>query len=570
MKILKLYSDRKKFKQVEFNEDGISVIIGADTKKINDQSTLNGTGKTLILVLIDFCLGSNQYDFLKPLDCTFYLDIKIDNVIYTLSRDTSNQDIVKIDNIPYDGITNFKNKLIDLLDFKQENRITLRSLLPYFLRYRKSAYLSPVDPGDKSKEDSWNHILTYLLGFDTKYSNNKQEFKKQLDDLNKFKNAIEDAQIKKLLSRNKDIKFEVNKLLKELKELENKQENFKIADNLGDLQKDLGKKRETLREINKKIAIHDNRIGRIEKSLDDEITIDYDSIVNVYKETKDIFNEKVIKTLSDVYDFQKLLVVKRNERLRNDLQELKFIYKELVSERTPIEQSIDEIYKIINTHGSFSELTIINKKIVELNQQVSKLTKFQELSEENKTRIVEIRSQLAKDDLEAEKYLNSQKELKEKINAYFSNVIEFLYGESGAGQITIVNNTKKTVMSRFSFDTKVYRDGSDGIGNMKIFAFGLLLLYMRNSPYEFLIFDNKIFYGVDANQSAGILKYITKSHFKEQIILCINQSDYDAILYKLSNTNEINIITSKVKLELSGDEEGTLLGEYIDLRINNI
>lgn len=570
MKLLKLYSNRKNFKTVEFNEEGLSVIVGADTDKSNDLTTLNGTGKTLILILIDFCLGSNSMNFLNSLKCDIYLDFKIKEEFFTVSRSTINQDKFILNEEPIEGVKEYRSKLNDLLSFTPENRITLRSLLPYFLRYRKSAYITPVDPGDSSKEDSWNHILTYVLGFDTKYPNKKAKLKKELAELNKFKKTIENKQIKNILSKNKDINLEIGKLNKELKELQTKQENFQVASNLNDLKEELNRNRNKVREITRKLIVNDNQIKKINSSINEEIKLKNEDIISIYNESKVILNDKVVKSLNEVQDFQKQLIINRKQRLVKDLEIYQEASKKLKENKNKIENQIDTIYKLLNSHGSFQELVILNNAIVEMNRKITSLSKFKELSDENKLRISEIKSQLASADLEAQQYLNAQKDTIEEINKYFSKIIEYLYGESGAGVINITNNDRRSTISRFKIDTKVYRDGSDGIGNMKIFAFGLLLLHIGKNPFDFLIFDNKIFYGVDAKQSASIIKYISNNNISSQIIVSINQSDYDAVIKKLEASNETNKLQDKVKLTLTGEESGTLLGQYIDLKVNKI
>ncbi|MBN2619361.1 MAG: hypothetical protein JXR64_13715 [Spirochaetales bacterium] len=202
MKLLKLYSNRDKFKTVNFNTNALTVIIGADHKKEKitnedqEKTTYNGTGKTLILVLVDFCLLSNKMDFLSPLKCDISLDFIEDGIIHTITRSTENQDRVIIDNVPYDKITDARKKLEEILNFDAVSQITLRSLLPYYLRYRKSAFINPIDPGDGSKEHTWNYIVAYLLNLDIQYSKEKIHLMNKLEEQKKVKRTLQSRDVK--------------------------------------------------------------------------------------------------------------------------------------------------------------------------------------------------------------------------------------------------------------------------------------------------------------------------------------------------------------------------------------
>ncbi|MBN2619362.1 MAG: DUF2326 domain-containing protein [Spirochaetales bacterium] len=356
----------------------------------------------------------------------------------------------------------------------------------------------------------------------------------------------------------------------DLSQLEERQINFQVAENINYLKDQLNNKRNEMNKVTKEILIYKNNINKLEKSISHNAEISAENIIELYNKTAIVLSDKITKTLNDVEEFQKKLITNRNKRLSEDLKTYRSMLKDSENYRNEIEEYINSLYLIINTHGSFQELTILNKKIVEVNQKISSLNRYQELSKEIENEILELNSQLAKSNSDAQKYLNEQSENLESINNYFSRIIENLYGPQGAGTIDVKNNKSKKALTRFQFETKVYRDGSDGINNMKIFAFGLLLLHLGNSPYEFLVFDNKIFYGDDFEQAAELMRFISKEEISSQIIFSINQSDYNSIIQKLSLTGDENLIDDYIELELTGDESGTLLGEYIDLQIGNI
>lgn len=57
MKLIRLTCDQPTFHPVHFNDTGLTLIIGDSSKEKEGSS--NGVGKTLILGLIQHCLGAN-------------------------------------------------------------------------------------------------------------------------------------------------------------------------------------------------------------------------------------------------------------------------------------------------------------------------------------------------------------------------------------------------------------------------------------------------------------------------------------------------------------------------------
>ncbi len=62
MRLVELAANKSSFKTIPFNREGLSLIVGARTRPIDAalDKTYNGVGKSLALVLVHFCLGSNK------------------------------------------------------------------------------------------------------------------------------------------------------------------------------------------------------------------------------------------------------------------------------------------------------------------------------------------------------------------------------------------------------------------------------------------------------------------------------------------------------------------------------
>ena len=96
MKLVKIFSNKKEFKEIEFNEH-FNIIVGKKTKESNDENSKkkdsHNLGKTSLVNLIDFLLlkrmeGENIFkkhsDLFK--EHIFYLELLLDSGKYLLIK----------------------------------------------------------------------------------------------------------------------------------------------------------------------------------------------------------------------------------------------------------------------------------------------------------------------------------------------------------------------------------------------------------------------------------------------------------------------------------------------------
>lgn len=100
MRLIRLSANHDSFKTVTFNETGLTLIVGSKTK---GGETYNGVGKSLIIELIHFCLGSSQNSEFKEKipQWEFTLEFDLLNNRHTVSRNTTSQNTLLLDNQQY-------------------------------------------------------------------------------------------------------------------------------------------------------------------------------------------------------------------------------------------------------------------------------------------------------------------------------------------------------------------------------------------------------------------------------------------------------------------------------------
>ncbi|SFE57887.1 AAA domain-containing protein [Paenibacillus algorifonticola] len=144
MRLNKLSADKHTFHTVPF-KPGLNLIVGKKNNPSdnNVKNTYNGVGKSLIIYLIHFCLGSNKIKVFeeKIPNWHFTLEFEIDDVVFTSSRNTSKQNEIYLNEKKY-TITNFRRLMLKKV-FNNETvtkNLTFNTLFPRFIRRDRECY----------------------------------------------------------------------------------------------------------------------------------------------------------------------------------------------------------------------------------------------------------------------------------------------------------------------------------------------------------------------------------------------------------------------------------------------
>lgn len=566
MKLIKLYSNYPNFKTMEFRDKGFSFIAGSE-KNISNKSTYNGVGKTLSIVLIDFCLGANALEDLKKLECNFYLDVRISNRKFTFSRSTINNKKIYIDDDEY-TVDKFKKKLEEMLAIERQDNISIRTILSYFIRYKKSSFIDPIITNkytSVNKPDYSSLVnVFYLLNLDTKLLKEKQKNHKKLDSAKNAKRSLEDKEIKSLLnSNNTNIDIEMNILSKKLEEKLKLRELYKVSDTYADLKSELYNKRNALNETTNCIEIIKSNLKKIALSLEEKHDITVEEIKKFYGDVYNIFPSDIIRELKEVEEFHNNLIKNRINRLSNSRIELMTKLKNKEQDKKLIEKRIDELYSILGSNGELIEYDSINNEIDAINNQISKYKMYKDNISLIENRILKCTQDMNSNNLLANQYLIDNKDKIDELNKTFANLVVDLYGDETSGSISIKNNTLNNSI-QFEMQTKIKNDSSTGIGNSKILCFSTMLLFLNKVNIEFMIMDNKVLEGIASNQLANYFKAIHNTD-DFQYIFTINQNELNELKVKLGDEYE-EIIENNIILDLNDDgDSGKLLGTTIEL-----
>ena len=531
LKSLKIFNTRKNkiIRDISF-VPGLNLIIDETPESINLKRTSNNIGKTTVIRLIDFCLGADQKNiyqdpefknrsneevknFLEDQEILIALTLEMNNKEIVIERNFLNRSkkILKIngDNIQTQNFDFELKKRI--LDFTQA-KPTFKQIKAKNIRddAERLSYTVKV-LGSYGTGAEYEALYLFWLGVQIESADRKREL---LED-QKLEQKIYDRVIKDG-SESKLNQF-IEILNRQIKELEEKKDNFNINDNYKEDLEHLNKIKRDLNTKNSLIArlsLRKELIEESQQSLEQEKTnINIKELKEFYCKANSLI-PNLQKSFEDTVHFHNQMVKEKINYITQELPDLNTKIRKLNSEINDLLVAEKEFSDKLQKAGAIEELQIV---IDELNHLYETRGKYKEnLSklEESKQKLSDIKEELNTINNNIE---NLDEQIQEKVklfNKYFAEISQKLYGETFALSASF-EKQKKT-------DNKFYKLSVDslnpraGTGKKKgeILAFDLAYIKFADAEnikcLHFILHDQME--TVDNNQIITFLQEVSNAN----------------------------------------------------------
>ncbi|WP_339217752.1 DUF2326 domain-containing protein [Ornithinibacillus sp. FSL M8-0202] len=571
MRLIKLSSNMNSFHEVKF-KDGLNLIVGrqANPNNSDNRNTYNGVGKSLIIYLIHFCLGSNKIKVFedKIPGWEFRLDIELNGEKYSLHRNTSKQNELYINNEKH-TLTSFRNELLPkAFNIKSPIKsLTFNTLFPRFIRRDRECY-SHYDTFVK-KEQDYSKLLnnSFLLGLDIGLVENKKRIRdehKSTKDL--AKNIENDSTLKGYFDNKDDAEIEILDLEEEINKLEDEIDNLKISDNYHEIEKEADNAKFKRASLENKRVIINNAIRSINKSLEIKPDISVRKVMELYRNAEKEIPEMIANEIEKTVSFHEDLLQSRKNRLYKELNKKKAQLSNINNQIKQIGNEIDEFLGYLDTHKALDEYISINNKLSALKIKHEKLEEYQEILKAYKKKVKALQTEFTTQDQITDEYLEGIDDLLERIMQTFRELAKEFYNKPGG--ITIENNEGENTL-RYNITAKIQDDSSDGVNEVKIFCFDMtLLLLQQNHNMKFLFHDSRLYSNMDPRQRCTLFNLAynksTKNNF--QYIASVNEDTLFSFKDFMQTDDYQKVIEDNIILELTDEsEESKLLGIQVDM-----
>lgn len=551
----RIYSDLKTFKELQFSP-GFNLILAQKSPGATDRQTRNGAGKSSIIDIIHFLLGSNADKgsifksaalarFTFGLDFDLYGErVKVERSGHKPSRvllfDASSKnwpvDIRELglfDDLAFSNEEwkSLLGRLMFSLLISQEKRNTekftpkFRSLISYFIRRESEGGF--MDPTRQSTRQAiWDEQVnvSFLLGIDWTVSQKWQlvrEREKTLDELRKalkqgvfgdYIGTVAELRTQLALSQRRTTQLRENlqsyQVLPEYEQLE--QEASALTRELGNLHDENSVDNQLLQDLRDAIS-------------SEETTQNTTEISHLYSEVGILLPELVKKRVDEVHAFHSSIIQNRRNYLSSEI---------LAAEQRVLRRNQDilkkearksDLLKILMSHGAVDQF-------IRLQSELSRLEAETEFLRQKLLSAEQLESERAELDIErSQLLLRLQQDFREQAGLVTDAIITFegisksLY--ENAGNLTI-----SEAMNGPQFDISIQGQKSTGINKMQIFCFDMMLMMLcakRGIGPGFLVHDSHLFDGVDSRQIAKALQVgiLLSKEFGFQYIVTMNDDD---------------------------------------------
>jgi len=569
MQLISLEANKPSFNTVYFNSKGLTLIIGKSTST-DKNNTYNGVGKSLLLQIVNFCLGSNKIPAFEQYlsGWEFTLSFKIGDKKYTSYRSAKTQNKIYLNDKEF-GQNTFNSEMERMLVVIPEDSpyLTFRTVLSRFYRTGRGSYISSLAT---TKEQPFSSLVNnaFLLELDLDYVYQKRNTRKRYQEVEKFEKAFKkDPVIREYYTGDLDVEFEISRLTQDTKKLESDIENYNVAENYAAIQAEADNMAEKLSQMKNRLYYLNTSIKNIKHSMSLYQDMDLEKVYSLYGEITNLFKEGTLQTLENVTTFHKSLHTKRSERLAKELKKLSAAHLEEDKSKNELQKDFDEKMKMLAKSRALDFFAAINAQLTELKNKLSKLQDYKNISEHSKKEMAKALKELSSQEVSAIEYLEAYKEQAHPVYLGFSDLANEFYPEVPAG-ISIQNNEGNN-QERFKISAKIQNDASDGINEVKIFCYDLNnLINSRVHHFQSIFHDSRMFSDIDPRQRAVLLRLahtLTKESNK-QYIATINEDQLTS-LKDVLNEEEFEKIFGTVRLELKDDSpESKLLGVQIDMQ----
>ena len=577
MRLIKVYANQKCFREVKFNQSGLNFIVAKQKKaETNDDGkTYNGVGKSLIVRIINFCLGadkSNYNSFCEKLSgWEFYLDFSIGIKKFTVKRSTNEPQKVLLNNDEY-SIDRYRDVLQNLCFYIPDGvkHLSFRTLIPFFLRPTKEAYVDCMKPANTHTDYQKLINNALLLGLDVKLAERKYELRQDQEKINNSeKNFKKDELLRDFFTGNKVVELEISEIEYQIGNIENKLSKFQVAEDYYDIKHESDVINSQLLSFNDEIFIIENNIRNIEESLHIKpvSTISVTDLEKVYNESKVFFPDLVKKTLRDIEVFYDTLTTSRVRRLSEQKNELLISLKEKKAEFVTLQRKFDEKMKYLGEHQALDVFLSLTQECSELKAKRNDLLKYQALQVEYKSKDRQIKKEILELSDITDNYLSEIEDNTKDIKEYFRYLAKRFYPKSTAG-LTIQSKSGEN-QTAFEIDPRIESDASDGINNVKIFCYDLSLLFKgKNHKINFIFHDSRLFDGIDERQKSVMFSVIKDefSNTDKQYIATINQNQLNELKSNMTDEEYNEIFQNNIVLTLTDESDvEKLLGVKVDI-----
>lgn len=544
--IKRVWSGLGTFRDVEFGPS-LNIVLADTNADSEETESTNGLGKSTLLRIIHFCLGG---DFSKDKTLshpelhgvTFSMELAEAGFECVVHRNTARHKVVSVTwsfvaNLPLEferegdlavmSVEEWRYALSARLvpearvpDERMKFNPGFRDLSYYLIRLGKEAFTEPQTAYKGQSGLSRRIDTSFLLGLNwptQRQLHVLQETRKSVSAALKAVADFAEADNERTIG---DLEADRVLLEKTLTSREKQVSEFNLRDDYHDLESQLQTVDDEIH-----VLLNDNYSdGRLlsyyQESANETPLFDARQPVEILRDAGALFRPEALRSMEEVAEFHRQVYANRNQFLAAEIARL----RNRVTLRSMDLRAANEIksgiLRTLSSSGALEALIALQRGVSELTIQLEALKarieerkRFDRRQDELTREISQARTLLKQD-------LDDRREAVDEAIALFGEYTRFLYKVPGKLGVDVKRDG-------YQFTFAIDRQGSDGVDQMVVFCFDLVVATLRarrGGRFLTLIHDSSMFADVDPRQYGLALQLARSVSDAEgfQYICCLN------------------------------------------------
>lgn len=512
-----LSSDLHGFKTVTFTS-GLNIILAERTKRATSQDSRNAVGKTSLVRVLDFLLGSEArpgHILRRPelAESSFTLTLDVGHSLETVARSGANAGFAHLD---ANGLGSRSIRMKEWRNLLGQQLFGLqgrgddpnyRSLVLYYLRdVTSGAFLDATETHKKQAAINTQPALAWLFGLDLGLVGRAKELsdsQRSLDDLRK---AARDPVLGMTVGRMQDLEASITTLRIEIERRTHELAGFQVVDRYADHRARADQLSRDIRKLNDELVMTERQLEDIVAAIQQEQEVsqpEFEYVKDMYQQIELILPDNVRRRFDEVTEFHRSVVANRRRYLESEQTRL----NELISSDRQALSSLDaqraEVMRLLEAGGALEtynqlqrELGDLSGRLRELEERRATIDRWENANRHLQLKAAELQIQLSSDLDERARQLDS-------IGRLYSSFAYRIYGSQRPASLTV-----DASRAGYRFYPTIGGDRSEGVRSMAIFCFDLTMAVtakrLGHGP-DFLVHDSHLYDSVEARQVASAL-----------------------------------------------------------------
>lgn len=519
--IRRVYADHPKFKNLTFKE-GFNVLLAEKSAGATDKQTRNRAGKSSLLDVLHFLLGSNcdkesifRNDAL--VETTFGMEFDLGGAFARIERSGSKPSPVTVagDSTRWPvaptpkgeasviSNDNWKVVLSTLMfglgDSEESFAPSLRSLISYFVRRdRAGGMQQPMMHNSQQRLVDQQVNISFLVGLDWSVPREWQKVRDREKSLEQLKKGMDDGVFGTLIGSAATLKSDLIVAQDRVKKLRASIDSFKVVEQYHVLEREASKLTSRLAELADENVLDRRYLGELEATTVEEVLPAPEDLARLYEEAGVLLPDLVKKRFDDVTGFHESVVKNRRAYLHTEMEGARRRIADRDTEKTKIDGRRAEVMGILRSAGALEQFLALQGELSKAEALAQAIAQKHEAAEALETGDLKLKVERARLVERLKQDYIEQDEVIEEAVLTFRDISSQLYEDDKAGTLTITPAENGPV-----FEPHMPGEKSKGVNNMRIFCFDMMLMLLSvrhgRSP-GFLVHDSHLFDGVDERQ----------------------------------------------------------------------